>query len=150
MPKKSTCPPTSSAEGDFVGRRPKLQRRRVLYIITKSVWAGAAKYIYDLATHLPKDKFVITVAAGGRNKFAQRIIELGIPYFEIKNFQRTINPLKDWLAFFEIFGLIRRLKPEIIHVNSSKAGLLAGLASWLYKLTTSDVVNILQFMVGLF
>ena len=111
-----------------------MPKRTILYIITKSVWGGAAKYVYDLATHLPKDRFKVQVAAGGRDKFAHVLKNTAdIPYFEIKSFQRTISPLKDITAFFEILRLLFKLHPDIIHANSSKAGGIAGLASWVYK-----------------
>ena len=103
-----------------------------LYIITKSVWGGAARYVYDLAVNLA-DEFETSVAAGGQGRFAQRIQQANLPYYQIKNFQRSVNPFKDFFAFFEILKLLFRLRPEIVHVNSSKAGGLVGLAGWLYK-----------------
>lgn len=110
------------------------KRRRILYIITKSVWGGAAKYVYDLATHLPKSEFQITVAAGGKEKFAQKIAQAQIPYIEIANFQRQISFFREFFAFFEILSLLFRLKPDIIHVNSSKAGGVVGAVAWCYKI----------------
>jgi len=111
------------------------RQRRILYIITKSVWGGAAKYVYDLATCLVNE-FEVTVAAGGQGKFAQRIKETNISYYQINNFQRKINPLKDFFAFFETLSLIYQLKPDVIHVSSSKAGGLVSITAWLYKFFT--------------
>ncbi|MCG2699770.1 glycosyltransferase [Candidatus Parcubacteria bacterium] len=111
-----------------------MTQKSILYIITKSVWGGAAKYVYDLATHLPKSEFQITVAAGGKEKFAQKIAQAQIPYIEIANFQRQINLFREFFAFFEILSLLFQLKPDIIHVNSSKAGGVVGAASWCYKI----------------
>ncbi|OGZ32956.1 MAG: hypothetical protein A3I88_02370 [Candidatus Portnoybacteria bacterium RIFCSPLOWO2_12_FULL_39_9] len=136
MAKKSTIPPKFCSVKFRRASSPKLRPRRVLYIITKSVWGGAAKYVYDLAVHLPKDKFTVFAAAGGDGKFAQAIKKAGLPYFEIKNFQKNVNPLKDIFAFFEILNLFFQLKPDIIHVNSSKAGGLAGLAALIYKISS--------------
>lgn len=122
------------------------KKSKILYIITKSVWGGAGKYVYDLATGLPKDKFSaqggpasgweVFVAAGGKNEMAQKISEAGIPYFEIKHFQRDVSIFKDVLAYFEILALLFKIKPDIIHVNSSKAGIIAGDAIFDYKLLT--------------
>src|SRR3989338_8058258 len=39
-------------------------KKKVLFLITKATWGGAQKYVYDLATHLPKDKFEPIVAFG--------------------------------------------------------------------------------------
>lgn len=107
---------------------------KILYIITKSVWAGAGKYVYDLATGLPQTMFRSIVAAGGQGELAQKIKEAGIPYFEIKSFQRNINILKEFIAFFEILSLLYRTKPNIVHVSSAKAGGIAGAAIFIYKI----------------
>ena len=117
----------------------KAKKNKILYIITKSVWAGAGKYVYDLATGLPRDKFEVFVAAGGRDAVAKKIIEAGIPYFEIKNFQRDISIFKEMLAYFEILWLLLKIRRDIIHVNSSKAGGVVGIASWDYRFLTFNL-----------
>jgi glycosyltransferase involved in cell wall biosynthesis len=109
---------------------------KILYIITKSVWAGAGKYVYDLATALPQTRFRSMVAAGGNGELAKKIKEAGIPYFEIKHFQRDISIFKEIFAYFEILKLLFKIRPDIIHVNSSKAGGIVGVACWDYKFLT--------------
>ena len=121
-------------------------RKKILYIITKSAWGGAGKYVYDLAANLPKNEFSaqggpasgweVFVAAGNRDELAKKIIKAGIPYFEIKNFQRDINFLKEIFSYFEILLLLLKIRPDIIHVNSSKAGGIVGVAAWDYKIIT--------------
>ncbi len=113
-----------------------MPKKSILYIITKSVWAGAGKYVYDLATGLPKNKFEVIVAAGGRGIMAEKIIAANIPYFEIKGFQRDVNIFKDISAFFEILSLLFRTKPDIVHVSSAKAGGISGIAIFIYRLAT--------------
>lgn len=115
-------------------------KKKILYVITKSVWGGAGKYIYDLATNLPPDPsrnsgqaFEVFVAAGGNGPLAQKIKEAGIPYFEIKNFQKNVNVFKEILAYFEILFLLLKIRPDIIHVNSSKAGGVVGVAAFDYR-----------------
>lgn len=112
-----------------------MAKKSILYVITKSVWGGAGKYVYDLATNMQGD-FNIYVAAGGKNILAQRLIEANIPYFEIKSFQRDINIIKEPLAGLEIIRLLFKIKPDIIHANSSKAGGTVGIAIFAYQLLT--------------
>ncbi len=116
-------------------------RKKILYIITKSVWGGAGKYVYDLAANLPKEKFEVFVAAGpadggasDKGELAKKIIAADIPYFEIINFQRDINFLKEIFSYFEILLLLLKIRPDIIHVNSSKAGGIVGVAIWDYRI----------------
>lgn len=113
-----------------------MPKKSILYIITKSIWGGAGKYVYDLATGLPKEKFRVFVAAGGQGELAQKIIAANIPYFEINAFQRNVNVFKDIRAFFEILSLLFKTKPNIVHVSSAKAGGISGAAIFLYRLAT--------------
>lgn len=110
------------------------EKRKILYIITKSVWGGAGKYVSDLAVNLPNSEFETFVAAGGKGELAEKVANAGLSYHEIKNFQKDVNVFKDFLAIFEIFKLLKEIKPDIIHVNSSKAGGIAGIASFCYSL----------------
>ncbi len=113
---------------------PKTKKeKRILYIITKSVWGGAAKYVYDLANNF-SNNFEVMVAAGGQRQLAQKIKGANIPYFEIKGFQKSVNIFKDILAGWDVFRLLLNTKPRIVHVNSSKAGGIVGLAGFFYKI----------------
>jgi glycosyltransferase involved in cell wall biosynthesis len=106
------------------------QRKKILFVITKSVWGGAQKYVYDIATHLPGDRYEPIVALGGDGPLAQKLKKASISVYHIRNFQRSINPLKDLFAYAELVRLIWHTRPAIVHANSSKAGGLAGLAAW--------------------
>jgi glycosyltransferase involved in cell wall biosynthesis len=60
-----------------------------------------------------------------------------IPTHKIKFLKRGIKPLSDFLAFWEIYLLIKKLRPDIVHLNSSKAGFLGSLAG---KLAGAKVI----------
>lgn len=51
-------------------------------------------------------------------------------------FVRNINLMKDVQCLFASINLIRRLKPSIIHVHSSKAGLIGRVAGWILRVPT--------------
>ncbi|MSR76433.1 MAG: glycosyltransferase family 1 protein [Candidatus Ryanbacteria bacterium] len=104
------------------------EKKRLLFVSTKSVWGGAQKYIIDLIDYLPRDRFDIMLAAGGSGPLRTKAMERGIPFYEIGDLERNVNPLKDILAFFRLIKLFRRLKPDVIHLNSSKVSALGALA----------------------
>ena len=87
-------------------KMPDKSTKKILFVITKSVWGGAQKYVFDLATNLPKDLFEPVIAGGGKGIMAEKIISAGLPYLEIKRLQRDIKFWKEIVSFFEILKLL--------------------------------------------
>lgn len=104
---------------------------KILFLITLSEWGGAQKYIFDLVTSLASQDYHLQVAVGGsqHGPLIQKLTKLNIQTFYLKNLQRSINFYRDTLAFWNIVRLYRELKPDIVHLNSSKAGVLGALAA---------------------
>ncbi len=101
--------------------------KKVLFLITKSNWGGAQRYVYDLATGLPKEEFEAVVALGGDGPLGAKLQAAGIRVIPIPSLQRDISLGKEWLAFWETADIIRRERPRILHINSSKAGAFGAL-----------------------
>src|SRR3989344_5362133 len=108
---------------------------KIVYFITKSHWGGAAKYVTDLALGLNQNAFEICVAAGGVNQLKEKSEAFGIKYREISHFGRRVALIADLFSFFEVLYILYSERPSIIHVNSSKAGGVCGLAGFLYRLS---------------
>lgn len=106
----------------------------ILFVITKSVWGGAQTYIYDLATSLPKREFDITVAAGGSGPLLDKLAHRGIRTVRLSAMERDVHLMKEFYSFFKLIRLIISAKPDIIHLNSSKAGALGALAAFTAKI----------------
>ena len=104
-------------------------KRKILFIITKSNWGGAQRYVYDLATSLPKDQFQVVVAFGQPGLLALKLKEAGILTHPILSLERDVSPLADIQSFFELFRLFRKEKPDVVHLNSSKAAGIGALAA---------------------
>lgn len=99
---------------------------KILYLITQSEWGGAQRYVWDLAQS-PKEDFDVSVAFGGNGRLKDM---LGVIHGNsLKYLVREINPVKDLLALFEIRALLKKIKPQILHLNSTKAGVLGALAA---------------------
>ncbi len=98
------------------------KKRKVLFLITKSTWGGAQRYVYDLATNLDPHKFEAVVALGGDGELIDRLKNAGIRTIQIKSLQRDISWKQEWDSTKELAKIIRREKPDVLHVNSSKSG----------------------------
>jgi glycosyltransferase involved in cell wall biosynthesis len=97
--------------------------KKILYIITKQDIGGAEKYVRDLARVLDPKQFVAKIIYGG----------IEVPSLSNRVWWWALF-LNDWVAIFQLTKLFRRERPNIIHLNSSKAGVLGSLAAGLYNL----------------
>lgn len=123
-----------------------MDRKKILFVITKSVWGGAARYVYDLATNLPTDRFDIAVAAGGNGLLFQRLRVAGVRAIHIPELDRDIHIGKEFRSFSALLDLFGHEQPDIIHLNSSKVGGLGALAgriaAWRAKKKTRIIFTV--------
>jgi len=114
---------------------------KILYFITQSEYGGAQRYVFDLANNLGRE-FEVAVALGEQGKdgkLAKKLEENNIKYYIIPHLKRSISPLNEILAFFEISKLIKNYQPNIIHLNSSKISILGSLAGLFIKLKIKNL-----------
>jgi glycosyltransferase involved in cell wall biosynthesis len=114
-------------------------KKKVLYVITKSNWGGAQRYVFDLATHLSKEQFEVKVVFGRRDdtdssagQLAVNLSEKGIQGILVPDLVRDMSLLKDLKALRILIEIFRKENVEgdlIVHLNSSKAGGLGALAA---------------------
>lgn len=97
-------------------------RKKVLFLITKSNWGGAQRYVYDLATHLNQNEFEPVVALGGNGELVTQLAHAGIRVITIETLARDISLKDEWEFTKELARIIRTERPDVLHVNSSKAG----------------------------
>lgn len=101
-------------------------RPKLLYIITKSNYGGAQRYVHELAVRFSKDHDVV-VAHGGSGILAERLDEHRVRHIHIASMQRDINIVSELRAFVELWRIVRHERPDIVHLNSSKTLALGGV-----------------------
>jgi glycosyltransferase involved in cell wall biosynthesis len=103
-------------------------KKKLLFIITKAQWGGAGRYVFDLAINF-SEAYDVSVALGGEGPLRKKLTESGIPIIPVAALERDLNAANDLSAFLELWKLMRTERPDIVHVNSSKAGGLGALAA---------------------
>jgi len=111
---------------------------KILFIVTQSEFGGAQQFLSQLITALNKDKYDITIAAGPEgddNKGLLKALDkIGISTRRLKYLRRGINPIFDFcLGIIEIYRLIKKEKPDVLFLCSSKAGAVGGFAGRLAR-----------------
>jgi glycosyltransferase involved in cell wall biosynthesis len=100
---------------------------KILYMITKSNWGGAQKYVYDLATSFKAKGHDITVASGSAGELTKRLEDAQITTCIIKSLTRDVGIIREIQAFISSYQTIKKIRPDILHLNSTKAGGIGAL-----------------------
>jgi glycosyltransferase involved in cell wall biosynthesis len=109
-----------------------MKKKKILYVITKSNWGGAQRYVYDLAVNLPKE-YDPVVALGGNGILKEKLEGAGIRAISLPFLARDVRWFADLLALRTLVSLFKKERPDIIHLNSSKIGGLGALAGRIAK-----------------
>ncbi|TNG95286.1 glycosyltransferase family 4 protein [Pasteurellaceae bacterium USgator11] len=104
---------------------------KIVYVITRSdVIGGANVHLLDLAEGMQNKGHQVTILIGGTGIVVEKAKERNLECIIVKNLVREINLIKDFKCYFEIKKHLLILRPDIVHLHSSKAGILGRLASW--------------------
>lgn len=101
------------------------EKKKVLHIV-EAFGGGVFSMLCDLLNGM-SDNYDITVAYSKRNQTPENFQEYfnkNIKFIEIKNFTRKISFTKDIKALKEIKKVFKEVNPDIVHLHSSKAGIL--------------------------
>lgn len=109
---------------------------KILLLITKSNWGGAQAYTFALATQMRDKGYPVAVACGGTGQrgegtgvLAQRLDNAGIRVHPLVSLIRDISLRDEWRAFREVCALLTQERPDVVHLNSSKAGVVGAVAA---------------------
>lgn len=106
---------------------------KVLRIKSRLTVGGPDIHVLLLNSGLNKEAFesylAVGVAGNGEPDMTSTAEDMDISVFSIPELKREINLWVDFIAFIKICGLIRRIKPDIVHTHTAKAGTLGRLAA---------------------
>ena len=103
--------------------------KKVIHIV-ESFGSGVFSFLVDLINSTDEE-FEIVVAYGVRNETLENFKDYfrdKVKFIEVQNFTRSINLGKDFKALKEIKQIFQNEKPDIVHLHSSKAGIIGRFA----------------------
>lgn len=106
---------------------------KVVSIITRMNVGGPAILIKELDLYLAASEFEHILITGkcGLNEIDYQEMS-GHKFskvYKLRWMARPISIHRDFLSFFELYFLLRRIQPSIVHTHTSKAGLIGRCAS---------------------
>ena len=107
-----------------------MTRIRVLHAITMLEPGGAQRNTLDTVAMLDREVFEVALACADEGELLPEARALvGVQLFELGRLRREVRPLADVRAIAELRRVIRRVRPQIVHTHSSKAGIVGRLAA---------------------
>lgn len=113
---------------------------KIMHIITRLDKGGSSENVlhscefFALKKPPIKNKYEVALVYGGNTFLKEHTKDLNIKIYYIKELQRNVDFIRDFVAFIKIFNIINKEKPDIVHTHSSKAGILGRWGVFLINL----------------
>ena len=100
---------------------------KILQIITLCELGGAQSVVINLANKLSEEHEVIVAAGEGDGKMFT-LLNPKVKQERLPHLKRALSPKNDFLTLFDMRKIYQKYRPDIIHLHSSKAGMLGRIA----------------------
>lgn len=102
-------------------------KKKIGLFITKGIWGGASRYVFDLASTLDQSVFDVFVVCGQEGELSARLEDMGIKVYKISSMQRDIKISKEIKTLRLMYNILKKERPDAVHLNSPKAAGLGAL-----------------------
>ncbi len=108
-------------------------RMHICQIITRLIVGGAQENTIltcrGLHEHGHRVTLITGPEAGPEGQLLEEARESGYEVILLDSMRRAVNPLMDRRCFHDLVAILRRIRPDIVHTHSSKAGILGRFAA---------------------
>ena len=124
-----------------------------VHIITRLIIGGAQEntlHTVDDQHHLFGDRVTLLTGPGmgPEGSLEERARQRGLDLRLIPEFRRSIHPWHDWTSYRAIVRTLQKLRPQIVHTHSSKAGILGRHAAFQLGIPCVHTIHGASFHVG--
>ena len=108
---------------------------KVLRVIARLNMGGPTLHVSYLTEGLKERGYDTTLVAGrlarGEDSMAFAAEELGVEVIDLPSLHRDLSPLYDPISIAKMVEVIRRVRPQILHTHTAKAGAVGRFAAML-------------------
>jgi glycosyltransferase involved in cell wall biosynthesis len=105
---------------------------KIIRIINRFNLGGPTYNVSLLSKYLPEPYETLLIGGKEESHEASSLFipeSMGLKPIQVKSLSRKISPVDDLRAFFEIYTIIKKHKPHIVHTHAAKAGFIGRLAA---------------------
>lgn len=99
---------------------------RIMRIIARLNIGGPAIHVSLLANRLNDDAFETLLVCGNiedaEGDMTYYARELGVEPVIVPSMSRSLNPIRDAVTVWQLYRLMKRYKPDVVHTHTAKAG----------------------------
>ena len=110
---------------------------RVLRVIARLNMGGPALHVTYLAQGLATRGYETTLVAGdvarGEESMAFVADRAGVEIMRLPGLSRELSPVRDAVAAWRVARIIRRVRPDVVHTHTAKAGAIGRVAAFLAR-----------------
>ena len=116
----------------------------IVQLVTRLAMGGAQEIVLRTSSHLDKNNIpnLIITGLSEKNSLAapdntllDEALKQNLNIRIINHLSDRINLLKDLFSMISIFKILKEVKPDIVHIHSSKTGLLGRLLKFFFRNT---------------
>lgn len=124
---------------------------KIVRIIARLNVGGPARHVVWLTKELQSDEFSSVLIAGsvpeGEQSMEYFADEHGVEPLYIREMSRELS-LRDAVSIWKVFWALRRVRPDVIHTHTAKAGTVGRLAGLAYKILLDRDVKLVHTYHG--
>jgi glycosyltransferase involved in cell wall biosynthesis len=110
---------------------------RIAFVTTQAESAGGSHvHVRDVSAALVREGHEVLVLIGGKGPYLDQLSERNVPFHQLKHMVRPIKPPTDVRGVFELAGVLKEFKADVVSTHSSKAGAVGRLAGHMAKIPT--------------
>lgn len=114
---------------------------KILYLITKSEIGGAQIFVANLSRKISNLGHQVTIVSGEKGYLSDFAKENKIDFRLVKGLEKSSNPFNIIKFLFNFYSLLRKTKPDVVHLNSSNA-LLGAFVSKMANMGVRNVFTV--------
>ena len=128
---------------------------KIVHIITRLILGGAQENTLITCKLLADRGHDVTLitgpALGPEGQLFDKALKEKYETIIVDKLRRAIMPAYDYFSYMEIKKILKKIKPDIVHTHSAKAGVLGRYAAWTLKNTfdNSDRPHVVHTIHGL-
>jgi glycosyltransferase involved in cell wall biosynthesis len=106
---------------------------KILNIITRLNIGGSTRHVLEITRHFNQGGYRSAILYGNVEPNEQDMLylmkEYGLEGINLPSMGRSINLIQDLLLIPKVWKIIRKLKPDIVHTHTAKAGMAGRVAA---------------------